>query len=696
MVVIDDELLEGTESIEITVTGVSNPDYASGATASLSVFDDDLGAATVGIHRIQGNGDVSPLVGNTVTVQGIVTGDFQEGLGGFYVQEEDADADDDSLTSEGIFVFASRPDVNPGDLVTVTATVEEYFGQTQLRGGDAGASIVIEATAQGMPTSATLSLPRTPSALEALEGMRVSPTNVVITSVNGLERFGEIEVTSGERLVQFTECNAPDAEGLATYLAEQQDDVLVIDDGRGGTNLRPIRLPTGDTLTATAGIRAGQTISGLTGVLGYGFDRFRIQPTETAGVVLSGNERPDGAPNVGGDLRVVSANVLNYFTTLNSRGADTEEEFLRQEAKIVAALCALNADIIGLIEIENNDNVTLGRLVTALTAACGHPYDFVVSPNPGGDQIMVALVYRSDRVEESGTAAALDTPASVFVGPRTNRVPLAQTFRMTDENSPGYGEEVTVCVNHLKSKGGGCGEGDDDTGGAGNCNGTRAAAARAIGAWLATDPTGVTDPDVLVIGDLNSYRTEEPMEVFRAAGYVNTKTLFDDRFPCGGGPPSYVFRGQWGSLDYALASPTLAQQITGATAWTVNAPEPEIVDYNTEDGGDLLYAADYYRFSDHDPIVVGLALGRLVSTLDNHSDIPTPVQLRRSSESSYTFVNLERRGEYLITNPGGQILYRGVVTPLAGTISTVGLPAGVYFLVLREPGTDLVTFKIVK
>ncbi|MBB4079288.1 hypothetical protein GGR28_001908 [Lewinella aquimaris] len=697
LTVIDDKTIEGTETIELTVTAVTDARYATGATATLSLTDDDLGSDPIGIHLVQGTTDVSPLAGNTVTVQAVVVGDFQAGLGGFYLQEEDADADLDSLTSEGIFVFASSPDVNIGDLVTVTAVVEERFNQTQLRGGDAGAMITIEAVNVGMPTAVNLALPSSDDRLEAFEGMRVSPVNMVITSVDGLERFGEIEVTSDERLVQFTECNEPNATALAAFIATQENDVVVIDDGRSGTNLRPILLPTGDPLSARTEFRAGQRISGLTGVLGYGFNRYRIQPTETDRVTLSGNERPTDAPDVGGNLRVVSANVLNYFTTLGSRGADTEGELQRQEAKIVAAMCALEADIIGLIEIENNDNVALARLVDSLSVHCGSRYRYVVSPNPGEDQIMVALVYRSDRVEESGTAAALATPASLFVGPGTNRVPLAQTFRVIDSTSPSFGETLTVCVNHLKSKGSGCGDGDDDSGGAGNCNGTRTGAARAITEWLATDPTGSEDSDVLIIGDLNSYRMEDPIDVFLQAGYQNTKTLVGDgKFPCGGGPPSYVFGGRWGSLDYALASPSLARHITGATAWTVNAPEPEILDYNTEDGGAHIYAADFYRFSDHDPIVVGIDLGQIVNKVPNGAGTASPVELQRSGESSYTFVNMVRRSEYLITNAAGQVLHRGVATPLAGTISTVGLPAGIYFVVLREPGVEIATFKVFK
>lgn len=53
-------------------------------------------------------------------------GDFQDGdadekrnLNGFFLQEEDSDADSDPLTSEGIYVYDPNTikDVNVGDLV---------------------------------------------------------------------------------------------------------------------------------------------------------------------------------------------------------------------------------------------------------------------------------------------------------------------------------------------------------------------------------------------------------------------------------------------------------------------------------------------------------------------------------------------------------------------------------------------------
>lgn len=160
-------------------------------------------------------------------------------------------------------------------------------------------------------------------------------------------------------------------------------------------------------------------------------------------------------------------------------------------------------------------------------------------------------------------------------------------------------------MNHLKSKGSGCGAGDPDTGdGQGNCNLTRLAAAQAIVDFLAGDPTDSGDPDHLVIGDLNSYDREDPIQALVGAGYTDLIAEFGGEFAYG-----YVFDGKVGYLDHALSNEPLTSQVTGAAEWHVNADEPDILDYNVDFGRPAtFFAPDRYRSSDHDPVLVGLDL----------------------------------------------------------------------------------------
>lgn len=609
----DDSESEANETIILTLIGVDDATFTASGDATILMIDDEPIPITL-ISEVQGSGNTSPRVGDIVEVEAIVVGDFQGGdgvgLGGFFIMEEDADSDANPATSEGIFVRNNGiVDVNVGDRVRVRGIVGEVSNLTTLDATTSEGVVTRLNDNLALPTPTILDLPATAAAYEAIEGMLAfSVDAVTITETFGVGRFGEFVVSEGERLIQFTECNEPNAAQLATYNAAQAARRLTVDDGRSGQNVFPIVLGNGQVVDATNSLRSGAIIADLTGVIDERFGSYRLQATSFT--VGSENARPVSAPAVGGNITVVGMNVLNYFTTIggSGRGADNQDEFDRQEAKIVAAICELDADIIGLVEIENDGfeaNSTLQTLIDAIAAGCNKTYELVINPDSGTDQIQVAFIYKPDVVMQSGTAASLGAPADVF---SRNRKPLAQTFSVIEAGNPDLGEQLTVCVNHWKSKGSGCGAGDDDTAGAGNCNGSRTAAAVAIRDWLATNPTGTADADYLIIGDLNAYSEEDPIQTMIDAGYVDiVRASSAGTFPCDGNP-SYVFGGEWGSLDHALASTSLAGQVTSAIPWAVNAPEPTALDYDTQFNNPSLYANDFYRFSDHDPVVIGLDL----------------------------------------------------------------------------------------
>ncbi|MFV2173481.1 hypothetical protein ACFHW2_41805 [Actinomadura sp. LOL_016] len=176
-----------------------------------------------------------------------------------------------------------------------------------------------------------------------------------------------------------------------------------------------------------------------------------------------------------------------------------------------------------------------------------------------------------------------------------DRPPLAQTFRPA-----AGGESFTAIVNHFKSKGcGGASGPDADQGDGQSCyNARRVRQAAAIAAMAA----GTRNP--LVLGDLNSYAAEDPIEMLEDAGLTSQTERFvddEDRY-------SYVYMGLSGELDHMLAGPALSRRVTGATIWHVNADEPRFLDYNTEYNPAEFYRPDAFRSSDHDPLLVGLDL----------------------------------------------------------------------------------------
>lgn len=574
------------------------------------------------IHQIQGSGTTfDPAYGGARVVEGVVSA-VKPGLGGFYVQEEAADADADPATSEGIFVFLGGSGTAPGvgQTVRVAGTVAEFGSNgsvTQLT--DPTVAVCDVPVTEPVATAVTFPLPEG-TTLERYEGMLVTfEQDLVLSEYFNYARFGEVVAAlppnGWDRLYTPTAVVEPGAEAVA--LAELYSRSRVtIDDSSTVQNPADLVHPgNGEPYSLQNTFRGGDTVTGITGVIDNSFGLYRVHPT-AYGEYAAVNPRP-AAPEVGGELQVASFNVLNYFLTLDNgtddvcganqdqecRGADTAEELDRQRAKIVAALAELDADVVGLMEMENTPGVEpAADLAEGLNEVLGAgTYDYVDTGVVGTDAIRLGLLYKPGSVTPAGAFDVLDSTDDPRFVDTANRPMISQTFDAVAD-----GARFTVSVNHLKSKGSAC-AGDPDTGdGAGNCNLTRTAAAEAIVDHLATDPTGSGDSDFLVIGDLNSYDMEDPIDVLVDAGYTDEIKRFGGEYAYG-----YVFDGQAGYLDHALASSSLDAQVTGAQEWHLNADEPSVLDYDTSFKPapvDAIYAPDPYRSSDHDAVLVGLDL----------------------------------------------------------------------------------------
>ncbi|MGW2142929.1 ExeM/NucH family extracellular endonuclease [Nonomuraea bangladeshensis] len=536
--------------------------------------------ATHPISQVQGNGETSPLAGQNVRVEGVVTGSFQGsgGLGGFYLQSLTPDAD--PATSEGLFAFSSSP-VKPGDRVLVSGKAVEFNGLTEL---SPVTSVNVCGTGTVKPVKVKLPLPKDVT-FERYENMLVTfPDDLAASEVYNLGRFGEITLAEDERLWQPTDRKGVDP-------AKDARRTILLDDGSNAQN--PATLPY--HTEGAASVRLGDEVEDLTGVLSYGFDRYRVQPTKPV-VFTAENPRPARPEKVGGDVRVASLNTLNWFTTLGSRGATNAAERDRQLAKLVATITTLDPDVAGLMEVERNGDVALNALVDALNAKAGAgTYKGITHPNPGTDLIQTALIYKPGKVTPIGAARSSADP--IF-----NRPPLAQTFGPAN----GKGKSFTVLVNHFKSKG--CTDGDETASGADadqgdgqSCyNAKRVKQAQAVLALI----DDLRLPNALVLGDLNAYGEEDPIHVLEDAGLTSLSKKHvkkDDRY-------SYVFEGLSGELDHVLADKGARKLVTGATIWHINADEGRFMDYNTEFNPPYLYAPDPFRSSDHDPLLVGLRL----------------------------------------------------------------------------------------
>jgi predicted extracellular nuclease len=313
---------------------------------------------------------------------------------------------------------------------------------------------------------------------------------------------------------------------------------------------------------------------------------------------------------------------------MECRGADTTLEFDRQKAKIVAAMTEIDADVFGLMEIENDrasqtPDYAVADLVAGLNAIAGAgTYDYIATGAIGTDAIKVALLYKPSKVTPVGEYQVLDSTVDERFIDTRNRPTLAQVF---EDNLTG--ETLIVAVNHLKSKGSPCEDiGDPDLGdGAGNCNLTRLAAAEAMVDWLADETYFPNTENVLIIGDLNAYDKEDPIDAIKEGSddILDTDDDYLDMIHefLGEEAYSYVFDGHIGYLDYALANESLADNIVDTTIWHINADEPDIIDYDMsfkQDAQDALYAPDPYRSSDHDPVIVSLRLNEAPTAVDDY------------------------------------------------------------------------------
>ena len=589
----------------------------------------------ISVSDIQGNGPASSLVGETVTVEGIVTGDFQDNdaddsgdLGGFFLQAERADSD--ASTSDGVFVFDGRnaaTDVTVGDKLAVTGLVKEFFGETQIAassvkvvGNGAVKAVALSLPAAGITTNSDGDLI---ADFEAYEGMlvRIEQT-LTVTELYNLERYGELRLSANGRLYQFTNGNAPDVAGYASHRETNAAGTLTLDDGHRNQNPAPIPYLDGAAMPAGA-LRVGDSVTGLTGNLRFarasgsnGSETWRLMPASDP-VFVADNPRP-GAPDIGGELRIASFNALNLFPTIDSgdrvcgpsarsncRGADSDEEFGRQLDKITTALAMIDADIVGLIELENNQSQSLQAIVDSLNAALGpNTYAFVDTGSIGNDAIRAGLIFKPASVVPRGPYAILDSSVDSHFDDRRNRPALAQTFSQRSNDA-----RLTVVVNHLKSKASSCERaGDPNThDGQANCNQIRRIAAIAIAGWLQTDPTASDDPDFLIIGDLNAHLMADPLTALKDAGFINLVEIANVGYAY-----SYVFDGQSGALDHALVSSSLLPQVAATIEWHINADEAPAHDYNLENGRDpaIFDGTTPYRASDHDPVIIGLDLSR--------------------------------------------------------------------------------------
>jgi predicted extracellular nuclease len=611
---VNDHTPEGSESVILTLSNPSD-DYVAGSSKTLFIIDDD----PTKIHDIQGSGS-SALAGGNV-VEAIVTGVYPSlNPAGFFVQEENEDKDADPNTAEGLFIVSTAT-VKIGDKVRVSGIVQENstspsFGQAVMH----TSTVTVLASNQKLPAFTDISFPlNAASDYEHFEGMRINfPDKLTVSDNYNLGRFGEIHLSEGGPVYQPTQLVDPNDTSETGNTSSGVSNVAAVNALMLANSLRTVLLDDGNDniqilpyVNADKTLRIGSTTKNMKGIMGFGFSSYRIQPIPSNIPVFTYAARPK-LPSVGkSNIKVSSFNVLNYFNGNGTgggyptaRGAHSAAEFARQRDKIIGAIVAINADIVGLTEIENDgtdSNSAIADLVKGLNSLAGAgTYDFIRDganiQNFGTDAIKCAIIYKPATVRPNGQVKL--SSDAIF-----NRPPVAQTFTAIATCS-----QFTYVINHFKSKSatGASGADIDQADGQGAYNDRRKQQSTALVKFLRDSVINVIGSDrIISMGDYNAYFQEDPLDRLRDSGYEVLSHAYDY---------SYQFDGQLGSLDHAVVSSSISPYITGVAKWNLNAAEPTHLGYDdsiNDASGDFVnkwgstYSNIPQRSSDHDPVIVG-------------------------------------------------------------------------------------------
>lgn len=645
----------------------------------------------------------------------------------------------------------------PGSYVEVTGSVAEFAGSTQVVVVPADIEVLSETPAPVVTTTTTSwpRSAAAKESLEGMRYRPTG--DFTVSNTFSTNSFGEVGLAAGSQpLIQRTEVELPGPAASSPTEADNLARAVVLDDGAStnflltGNSSQCSPRPSGCLLngdltppyiSTTKPVIVGARTTFIDDVIfaeggspdapTYRFQPLAtvVGPTNTGSPATFENTRtaaPDEALlNEGGaaDLKVASFNVLNYFTTLgdanddnigdggcnpfrdrdgdgnsvsggcDQRGAWDPQDFERQQSKIVSAINALDADVIGLMEIENS--LTLGEtpdeatnsLVGALNAKAGagtwaaNPSSTEL-PADGMDVITNAIIYKPSSVDRVGQSRALGTVSDSGEAFDNAREPLGQVF-----TPDGGGDPFLFVVNHFKSKGSaGPNAGDADSGdGQGSSNGSRKLQAVALRDWVASVQAETKVDSVVLAGDFNSYTMEDPLRILYDSGYADVEQHFAN------GEYSYSFSGLSGSLDHILVNAAALERSTGTDIWNINGGESLALEYSRFNyHGTDFHAAGPYRSSDHDPVLLGLldtapaAPGAVSTTV---SGAAAPVVYGKAGSVAVKVVPATATGTATLSL-GGVALGTTTLASGAGTIAVPAksLPAGTYQLALAYSG----------
>ncbi|MEM7610593.1 MAG: endonuclease/exonuclease/phosphatase family protein [Pseudomonadota bacterium] len=600
------------------------------------------------IFEIQGDGDASPLLGQSVeTSANVVTALAPNG---FFMQTPASRSDGNADTSDGIFVFTDQaPSVQVGDLVDVAGSIVEFFGLTQFEGG---AEIAVVGSGAALPAPIVLD-EATPSPLagapscaiefECFESMLVSVPVGTVTAPNqsfGSDPIAEVFiVTKAARAFREPGVEAPGLGGTIPVW-DGNPEIFELDPDKLGLENQII--PAGSTFSAE-------------GVIGFEFGGYELWPTQltvdAAPLPVAVRERDMGEFTIG------SLNMFRLFddvddpSDLTSQGRErndavvsTDEYNVRLSKLADYVVNVLDApDVLAVQEVEKLD--VLDDLADVIeTLRPGAVYSSVLIEGNDVGTIDVGFMVREtiavDTVTQIGAEDILPLDGSLL----NDRPPLLLEARYTADDAD---FSVAVIAVHNRSLGG-----IDSTGSSGDrVRAKRLAQAQSLAAAVQQLQTDKPDARLLVVGDFNAFEFSDGFVdvIGQISGDVDpTENLLsgddlvdpnlinltdsiaeEERY-------SFIFRGSAQTLDHALISQNVQESLRGIMYGRGNADAAlELI----ED------ATTPLRSSDHDGFVVYLTTDKDGDGVSDNRDlcpatqIPESVPTRRLGSSRYALVD---------------------------------------------------------
>ncbi len=519
---------------------------------------------------------------------GVVTDITNAAYGNLYIEDETA-----SILVWGITNFSSY-DIAVNDTLTISGIYQLYSGQHEVSGAQYIRSVRPEVTPVDPPVD---------EGVDVLTVINNGGWNALIgQTVTFTNPFYVIEVNTGNWDSLLI---SPERLQIADEIAAQlhNGDSTAYKAIEARNNTLKIGLKSSTTYFKSDSIRCGAIVPSLHATV-VGERSLRLNEK----LVLENNVGPTIPPAMPtASLVVCGTNIENYFSSYGSgsNGAQTEEQFIAQTAKIAGALININADIYAICEIECNMTAPAALVAKMNELAGSDAFAFVDNGlEDASNQASVGFIYRKSKV------ALTDKPA--YFPYSTSYMTWYRRLIIREFMEISSGEKFAVSVNHFKSK---------------------------VSSWQTTQNYNVSNlvngldhivnndvfatDRILILGDFNSYTHEKTDQTVISAGYQDvlphSNPLTDY---------SYVYKGETGYLDRAFASNDLVEYIVDVQPYHLNTDASKRLGYSYT--VDSKYAL--YRYADHDPILVGLQFDKTVTTTENLTIEPNAQKILRHGQ----------------------------------------------------------------